>query len=70
MVNLKGSPRFKLNKEDLKKIGKGGIIAVLGAVLTYGSEVILNLDLGNKTAIVTAVWSILVNAGWKWIRSN
>jgi len=70
MVNLKGSPRFKLNKEDLKKIGKGGIIAVLGAVLTYGSEVILNLDLCNKTAIVTAVWSILVNAGWKWIRSN
>jgi hypothetical protein len=64
------SPAFKLNKEDLSKIGKGAVIAVLGALLTYGSDIVLNVDWGNKAAIVTAIWSILVNAGWKWIANN
>jgi hypothetical protein len=65
-----GSPTFSLSKEDWKKICKGAVIALLGAFLTYGSDVILNLDLGNYAALVTAIWSVLVNLGWKWIANN
>jgi len=66
----KASPAYKLNKADLKKIGKGAVIALLGAILTYGSDIILNIDFGNYAVLVTAIWSILVNVGWKWISNN
>ena len=70
MTNETQSKRFELNKEDLIKIGKGAIIAILGAVLTYGSSIISSIDFKGYAAIVTAIWSILVNAGWKWIKSR
>lgn len=65
-----GSPAFHLGSEDWKKISKGAVIALLGAVLTYSSDVFLQLDFGGKAPLVTAIWSVLVNVGWKWISSN
>lgn len=61
---------LQLSNTDYKKIGKGAIIAILGALLTYGSDIILNINFGTYTPIAVAVWSILVNAGWKWIQNN
>ena len=68
MVKTIGSKRFALGKEDYKKIGKGAFIAVLGALLTYGSQFLSQTDFGDRTPIYVAIWSILVNAGWKYIK--
>jgi len=55
---------------DWKKIGKGLLIALAGAFLTYGTEVIPGIDLGWTTPLVVAGWSVIVNAVRKWIASN
>lgn len=51
-----------LGKIDIKKIGVGAGIAVAGALLTYLTQVVTDMDLGEWTPIVVAVWSIIVNA--------
>ncbi len=59
---MKQSKRGRLNELDYHKIGTGLIIALSGAALTYLSEVIVQIDFGVYTALVVAVWSVLVNA--------
>lgn len=56
--------------EDWKKVGKGAVIAVIGALLTYGTTFVTTYSFGNYTPLVVAVWSVLVNLGWKCIKSN
>jgi hypothetical protein len=64
------SPAGKLSKEDLKKIGKGLMIAVGGAILTYATETLASIDFGQFTAIVTAAAAVLINAGWKLLKGK
>jgi len=59
-----------MNSTDLKKIGKGLIIAVVGAVLTYGTETIPGVNLGSLTPIVVAGWSIVANFVRKWLSNS
>ena len=59
-----------LNKEDLNKIIKGAIIAIVGALLTYLSQVITTIDFGAYTPIVVAFWGIVVNTIDKYLRNN
>ena len=61
------SEKFKLNKEDMKKIAIGAGVAIAGAVLTYITEVIPNVDFGSYTPVVVALFSILANAVRKLI---
>ncbi len=49
------------NKIQLKKIAIGAGIAMLGAGLTYLSEIAAQIDFGDWTPIVTAVFAIGVN---------
>lgn len=49
-------------KEKLIKVGKGAVIAAVGAALTYLSEAMLGWDYGEYTPVVVAGLSILVNA--------
>lgn len=65
-----GSQRFSLNKEDAKRILIGACVAIAGALLTYGSEVITQIDFGSWTPVVVALWSIVVNVGRKWITDH
>ena len=51
-----------IDKEKLIKIGKGALIAGAGAVLTYLVEAIPQVDFGQYTPVVVAVFSVLVNA--------
>lgn len=60
------SKRFKLNKEDGIKIAKGAGIAVAGALLTFGADLIPMIDFGQYDAMVAALLMILINAGLKW----
>lgn len=59
-----------LNKEDGLKILKGAGIAAGGAVATYLLQILPNVDLGEYTAVIVAIASILINAGLKFIRGN
>jgi hypothetical protein len=65
-----GSARFELDLIDLKKIGKGAVIALLGASLTYGTTYFTNVNYGDLTPVWVAIWSIVANMGWKWISDH
>ena len=61
------SQRYSLNKEDLKKIGTGALMAIAGALLTYITETIGQVELGDYTPLVVAVWSIVANIARKYL---
>jgi hypothetical protein len=64
------SQKYALNKNDLWKIVKGANIALGGALLTYLASVIGEVDFGPYTAVITAVASVLINAGLKFIEGK
>ena len=66
----KQSAKYSLNKVDGKKIAKGAMIAIAGALLTYVAEMLPNVDFGSSTPLVVAVGGILVNLGWKFVRGE
>lgn len=61
------SRKYKLNKEDGKKILAGLLIALAGAALTFAEEAIPLVDFGTWTPLAVAINSAVVNAGRKWI---
>lgn len=61
------SKRFSLNKSDLQKIGTGALIAISGALLTYLTKVVADIDFGVYTPVAVAIFSVLANAGRKFI---
>lgn len=61
------SKRFSLNKEDALKIGKGALIAIGGALLTYVAAILGEVDFGVYTPLVVALGGVLVNAGQKFL---
>ena len=64
------SAPFRLSRADGTKILKGLLVAVLGAALTYLTDLIPNVDLGPWTPAVTAGWSVVVNFLRKWMLSS
>lgn len=69
-INMEKSPKYKLNKEDGKKIGKGALIALGGALLTYVSDIIPMIDWGEYKPVVVAISGIIINFGWKFLKNN
>ena len=65
-----GSGNFAVNGEDLKKLGKGLLIACAGAALTYGSAWVSDTDFGMWTPIVAAGWAVAVNFVRKFVVNN
>jgi len=63
----KESKTLKLIKEDLKKIAIGAGVAGAGAVLTYATQEVSNIDYGEWTPVITALMSILANTIRKWL---
>jgi len=66
----KRTGKFSLDRTDLVKLGKGLLIAVAGAALTYCSEWIAGADFGSWTPMVVTVWSVVVNVVRKWIADD
>lgn len=64
------SKKMSLNQTDWHKIGKGAIMAASGALLTYATELVANINWGDWAPVVVAVSSVLINAGWKYIRGQ
>lgn len=67
---MNGSERYALTVEDSQKIGKGLLIAIGGAALTYLSEMIPNVDFGQWTPVVVAAWSAVLNIARKYLSDN
>ena len=67
---MEKSGKFELNKKDLKKIGKGVLIALGGALLTYATDIIPLVEWGEWKPVIVAFSSILINAGWKLLKSK
>jgi hypothetical protein len=61
------SKKYSLNKEDLIKILKGFLIAILGAIITFLADLIPQVEFGVYTAIVVAISSTLINAARKFL---
>ena len=61
------STQFSLNAVDWKKVATGAGIAVVGALLTYVTQVIASLEPGPWTPAIVAAWSVMVNIAKKWI---
>lgn len=59
--------RFTLNNPELVSIGKGLLITMLGAALTYITQVVTNHNFGQWTPVVMMVWTLVVNAVRKFL---
>ncbi len=67
---MENSEKFSLNSKDLKKLLTGLLIALVGAGLTYLTEMIPSVDFGSYTPIVVAGWSVVANAVRKFLVSK
>jgi len=61
------SKSYQLNKEDMKKLGNGLLIAVVGAVLTYLEGTVPFIDFGAMTPLAVAGNSVIVNLVRKYV---
>lgn len=63
------SEKYSLNAQDLKKIGKGALFALGGALVAYLLQLLPNVDFGQYTPLVVGVASICLNALSKFFAS-
>jgi len=52
---------MNITKEDLISVGKGLVVALISAALTYLTTWITGHDFGAYTPVIVAVWGIVVN---------
>ena len=64
---MKKSKAFSLNEVDWKSIGIGALKVMIGALLTYVTQVISGYDFGTYTPMVMWVLTTGTNILWKWI---
>lgn len=67
---MKASNKYKLNKEDMVKVGKGACIAMGSALVVYLTNLLPNLDLGSNAPLVVGVVGILLNGIRKWLNGK
>ena len=65
-----GSTAFSLNATDLVSVGKNALLVGLAALLTYVGEHLTKIDLGNMSALVVPVVTIVINTAVKWVKDN
>lgn len=65
------SRKYTLSREDLTKIGTGAAVAIAGALITYLTPVVSNVDWTiagvDLTPVMVVVWSVFVNLTRKWV---
>lgn len=64
------SKTLKLIKQDLTKIAIGAGVAGAGAILTYATQELSNIDYGEWTPVITALMSVLANTFRKWLTTT
>lgn len=53
---------MNLTKDKLISVGKGALIAAVGAALTYATQWVSGEDFGQMTPLIVAGLSVLTNA--------
>ena len=61
------SKKYSLNKGDLGKVGRGALIAVGGAGLTFVAATYGDIDFGVYTPFVVAFLGVLINVARKYL---
>lgn len=61
---------FSFDKETLKKIGKGALIAGGGAAIVAILQYVQGVDFGSNSALVGAVCAILINVLREYIKGE
>jgi len=56
------SPKFKIDKIGLQKVGKGLLIGIGGLILTGVEQAIPFINVGEWNPIVLTINSVIVNA--------
>jgi hypothetical protein len=64
------SRRFALDGADLRKLGTGFLVALVGAGATFLSDAATSIDFGMWSPFVSMAVSVVVNAIRKWIADN
>ena len=67
---MNGSSRFNINSKDIKKIAKGAVVAMVGGLIVFLSDIGTSIDWGVYAPLVGAVASIAVNFLRKWVSDN
>jgi hypothetical protein len=63
------SPKFSLNKTDLFKAGRGLLVVLAGAALTYLVDVIPQIDFGVYTPVVVSLSATAIELGRRYLTS-
>lgn len=61
------SKKFKFNKDDLLSIGKGFLIMLGGATVTYLAELVPQIDLGVYTPLFVVFAGLVINTVRKYL---
>ncbi len=69
-VECSQSRRFALDGVDVRKLGTGFLIALVGAVATVLSDAAMSIDFGLWSPFVSMAISVVVNALRKWVVDN
>jgi len=64
------SQSFELNKDDLKSLGRGAVIALAGALIVFLTDVVAGLNFGAFTPFAVALSAVVVNFLRKWVAEN
>lgn len=62
--------KLQWSKENSKKLLHVAGFIVASALLTAGSEFITQVDFGQWTPIVMALWNVVLAAGREFLRSD
>lgn len=65
-----GSERFAFSVDDLKKVGMGLLVVMVGAGLTWISEWVVKTDFGDASPLVVAGWAFVANVIRKLITNT
>ena len=61
--------KFSFKGIDWKSVGRGALVAIGGALLTYGTTFVTGTDFGTYTPLVVATWGVVVNVARKYIEA-
>jgi hypothetical protein len=64
---IKVSKKYTLNQADFEAIGRGLLIALAGAALTYLIDVFPQVDFGQYQVVAAVVFAVLVNVARKYL---
>lgn len=64
------SKRYSLDRADVRKLGTGFLVALVGAVATFLSDAATSIDFGMWSPFISMAVSVVVNAIRKWIADN